>query len=471
MPAKACASGWIDDPPIGYINAGIYGAAGNGVTDDASAIQAAINDAALTVNSGVGNTVWLRQGTYLLGSQLVIKNKVRLVGVGRSGTVLKAASGVAPATGLVRLGDGTGTVFGCRLENLTVDCNDVASSTGVYTSEGQEQSGLLLCVVKGFTTNGVVFDSGSQHTVMDVCEVYGSGMSAPTNGVFVQNAGGTAYISRCTISGTGTATMANSINVTGSRCYIEGIHVETCTDGIDISGANSAGTIINGISGHSTVTNVVNLSTTADITILGVIRNGATNGYSGSTLGTFAGDSPILSQSTSRSFFRVGASSNSGLDITNSANRALVAGDAVVRLRSGNTTDIGSILRIARTATDSVAQVYLDSAGDDPSTATAGGIWRNGDKIRFQGSRLFSMIGGYDGAFTVTAAGVTTISDTNVTTGSRVVIFPTNTAAGLLTRSKSCWVDTISAGSFVFNVSSTGAGAPAGTETFSYHVT
>lgn len=74
------------------------------------------------------------------------------------------------------------------------------------------------------------------------------------------------------------------------------------------------------------------------------------------------------------------------------------------------------------------------------------------------------------GSFTATAAALLTVSDGNIRSGSTVVIVPTNAAAGLLVKGKSCWVDTIAAGSFNFNVSATAAGAPAGTETFSYFV-
>lgn len=73
-----------------------------------------------------------------------------------------------------------------------------------------------------------------------------------------------------------------------------------------------------------------------------------------------------------------------------------------------------------------------------------------------------------NGSFTMTAAGVLTVADANVNVNSTVVVFPTNAAAGLLVKGKSCWIGSIAAGSFVFNCSSTGAGAPAGTETFGY---
>lgn len=78
---------------------------------------------------------------------------------------------------------------------------------------------------------------------------------------------------------------------------------------------------------------------------------------------------------------------------------------------------------------------------------------------------------GIGGTFTLDADGSTSVSDADILSTSQIVCFPTNGPAGLILKSKSCFVNTIAAGSFVFNVSATGAGAPAGTETFAYLVT
>lgn len=83
--------------------------------------------------------------------------------------------------------------------------------------------------------------------------------------------------------------------------------------------------------------------------------------------------------------------------------------------------------------------------------------------------RCINGIGFDSGAFTATAAGTTTISDSNIVTSSIVTFSPTNGPAGLLLATKTCYVGAVSAGAFTFLVSATAAGAPAGTETFVYH--
>src|SRR2546425_649053 len=122
MPSRGgAAGGWVDGNRMPVYNVLENGADETGGTDSASAIQSAIDTAALTSSGGSGNIVYLPQGTYRIGSQLKVKNKVRLVGPSRSACVLKPYGGFGSATGLVRLGDGAGAVFGCRLENLSID--------------------------------------------------------------------------------------------------------------------------------------------------------------------------------------------------------------------------------------------------------------------------------------------------------------------------------------------------------------
>jgi hypothetical protein len=73
------------------------------------------------------------------------------------------------------------------------------------------------------------------------------------------------------------------------------------------------------------------------------------------------------------------------------------------------------------------------------------------------------------GSFQATAAGSTTVTNANIPANANIIFDPANAAAGLLLRSKTCSIATgNSAGSFVFSVSATGAGAPGGSETFAY---
>jgi hypothetical protein len=67
------------------VNVKDFGAVGDGVTDDATAIQAAIN-AMASVGGGVVN---LTEGTFIIGATLLMKDGVSLQGEGRAVTIIK----------------------------------------------------------------------------------------------------------------------------------------------------------------------------------------------------------------------------------------------------------------------------------------------------------------------------------------------------------------------------------------------
>lgn len=69
--------------------------------------------------------------------------------------------------------------------------------------------------------------------------------------------------------------------------------------------------------------------------------------------------------------------------------------------------------------------------------------------------------------FSPTGSAITVTDPRMLGTGGCIVV-PVNGPAGLLLKTKSCWSDTFANGSFVFNVSATGAGAPSGSELFNY---
>ncbi|MGE9296968.1 MAG: LamG-like jellyroll fold domain-containing protein [Puniceicoccales bacterium] len=89
-----------------------YGATGDGVTDDTSAIVDALADAALNAYS----TVYFPAGTYLLSSKLEIPSNTRLQGDGMYDSTLLGAPSVN--TVLLRLSSGTANV---EIRDMTLD--------------------------------------------------------------------------------------------------------------------------------------------------------------------------------------------------------------------------------------------------------------------------------------------------------------------------------------------------------------
>jgi hypothetical protein len=89
----------------------------------------------------------------------------QILGIGRgngpnlTGTLIQAVTGFPAGGKVVRLGDGTNLAFGNRIENLAIDCNNIAGTIGLYSSDIQEQSGgsyliITSCPARGLWING-----------------------------------------------------------------------------------------------------------------------------------------------------------------------------------------------------------------------------------------------------------------------------------------------------------------------------
>ena len=92
----------------------VYGAVGDGSTDDTTAIQNAINGA---------NHVYLPPGTYIV-KNLYLRSNVRVEGAGVGASILKLAGTAADTDYVLRASQAPGTAAtGWKLEDLTIDGN------------------------------------------------------------------------------------------------------------------------------------------------------------------------------------------------------------------------------------------------------------------------------------------------------------------------------------------------------------
>lgn len=111
----------IEGAPVNVLD---YGAVGDGVADDTTAIQSAVNAAQAT-----GQSVYLPAGTYLVTSvngagAINISAGIEMFGDG-SGTIIKLKTG---ATGFVIYGYNVSVFSGLYLHDFTVDGNNVATA-------------------------------------------------------------------------------------------------------------------------------------------------------------------------------------------------------------------------------------------------------------------------------------------------------------------------------------------------------
>jgi len=120
-------------------------------------------------------------------------NAWQILGIGRgnsvnkTGTLIQAVTGF-PANGtVVRLGDGKSLTFGNRIENLTIDCNGITGTIGLYSTDIQEQSGgsnldITSCPARELWINGSGSDGvGPQYAMnYEFHDVEALGMKAGT---------------------------------------------------------------------------------------------------------------------------------------------------------------------------------------------------------------------------------------------------------------------------------------------------
>lgn len=108
-----------------YVYATDYGVTFNGTTNDATAMQAAIN-AAVTA----GKPLWLAPGTAIIGAPLSISEPITILGSGREETILKAANGLNDY--VIKFTGGTAGVgiVGAHFADFAIDGNSANQTAG-----------------------------------------------------------------------------------------------------------------------------------------------------------------------------------------------------------------------------------------------------------------------------------------------------------------------------------------------------
>lgn len=243
----------------GQINAVTYGADPTGATDSTAAIEAAVTAAAVANAEGEGGqVVFLPYGLYEISSTLTIPNKVRLAGVSARGSILKAAAAFT-GTHMIEFVNGTSAMFDTGVSRMTVNCNSVSSLSGIKHNAPHENTEFDNILVSNFDTYGLEIANayeGASHFLMTNTE-----FAPDTGATSIYHYPGDSFATEIVISGMtlhGDATASKGIHVKGqyARVIATGLHIEKCTDGVYIEGAN-AGVVLIGTRGQSTVVSLV----------------------------------------------------------------------------------------------------------------------------------------------------------------------------------------------------------------------
>ena len=300
-----------------------YGALFNNVAIDNNAINAGFAVGGQTVNGSQGNSIILPVGVAQIGSQLVLPNRVRVLGQNKRGAYLQANSGtwnsgtspyMAYAVGGTWAGNvytpnTASSMFDSTLENLTLDCNNVAGLGGVQTQAWQEDCGLRAALITNFTTFGVRYltstgglGGGQSLSRIADTEMFG-GTTAGAVGLQVDLISVVGAfmmaVQDTTIAGSVGYALAAGIKMVNDSLNCKNVHFEQATTGIYLDGVGQH--VLSNVTGGPGVTTLVTIASTftGTLKMIGCLRNGATNfivDNRAGGLGTISGyDIPELS--------------------------------------------------------------------------------------------------------------------------------------------------------------------------------
>ena len=338
-------------PEVFNVKSAKYGAKGDNSTDDTTAISAAITDAAAAVGAGTGGVVFLPRGTYVVNSTLTLPSTVRLVGSGRSATIIKAGGSFTfngSTDAVVRIGAAGVNAHGTRIENLTIDCNSISGSIGVYSTTANELSGLEHVAVSRAILYGI-FMSTTACANFDIenVEVYmsDSALVGTAKGIYLLNTAGAMNIDSVTInnySGTGTniAVGIHLDHTGGHQPRVTCSHFEGCAIGIRISSNDAT---VQDVTGNASTTALVAIDSGSDAyNLSGIHTSGSATGVSDSNLSvSTTADVTLHSVHTGvnytvSSIAGVTARFGSGFAVGNTASfTGTVIGSAVTTLTAG----------------------------------------------------------------------------------------------------------------------------------------
>jgi hypothetical protein len=278
----------IEDPSNAvWFNVKSYGATGDGVTDDTTAIQAAITAAGA---GNLGGTVFFPRGTFLVtGLTFPPRVNFRGVGAGTSsgqGSTIKLANG---SNQHVFRSSQAGTHHWTEFRDLLIDGNGInqtAASDGIYFERTGEGTRISHADIRGCYRHGVHVELGCVPLFFYDVHVIGNGKGGAGSGIKIRRAAGNSVnaITIFGVSGDDNQTALVELEgINGGPVTIIGLKAESTTAGLQqnsvlivngddgkffISGAQmSAG------AGGNAVIRAQGSSTTAQIVWFGVTAN------------------------------------------------------------------------------------------------------------------------------------------------------------------------------------------------------
>jgi len=239
-------------------NVSDYGATGDGVTNDGTAIAAAITAA----KAAGGGIVFLPAGTYLITATLTVDgNNITIQGAGRSATIIKTVGNHLILSGL--------NASGLEVRDLQVLGDADAAKTN---QRGIQWTGVTDGLIdnvwaKNTAYDGILLLSGCLNCTVSNCRVTGVGDDGINIGGDPVAATTGNTVTGCVISGA--TNVGIHISDRSSFSSVTGNTITGCDKGIDTYNAG----VYSGLGNNSIVGNTVNGCTTYGIYIFNSSRN------------------------------------------------------------------------------------------------------------------------------------------------------------------------------------------------------
>lgn len=348
-----------------------WGAVGDSTTDNTTALQNALN----WLESQGGGLLVLPFGTFGVGTQVIVPDNCRVHGMGTRSSTIKALATFTVSTPVVRLGRSTDVdLYDCRLENLTVDCNGVAGSIGVYSTMVQEHSGLHNVLVTNFVAKGAHFSGAG-------CQNFGlyrgeflphSSATAGWIGVHCDSCASNSVLDDVTVNGgnTSVANAGTGILLNATVMSMRRLHVENVDVGLDLQGSTVAD--VCGIYGASNPT--VAMTTLLKITsgqgvFFSLAKGGATNAIVDSVNNVTRTDAAIscyvandvligrrvvaygqqnVTPTSAMGYFATNAS-QPAVEAKNSGARNMGSTENLMKVSNANAGDAGALVKLVAT--------------------------------------------------------------------------------------------------------------------------
>ena len=286
-----------------------YGAAGDGVTDDLTAINNALSAA-----SSKGQRILFPAGTYAVSGTVVVPSKTEIEGVGRGdassiNTVIKALPNFNGST-VVQMGTGPAANFGVQVKNMTIDgSGTVGICLSNFYSQDLSYGKDLMLTNCGAIALLISSASAQNSGPFENIEIHSGGGSAVTaSSICAQVTGLTSFrgIKGITCdAGTGYATRPSVALALDGAGHYSDIHVQHFSTAVSLGSASLAadGVVIeNAQFGPDVATGIAVTAPSGinnqDLTILGVSCVGCTSLLNDAELGTNITDSGLGSYLT-----------------------------------------------------------------------------------------------------------------------------------------------------------------------------